>query len=247
MVTAPPFIAVMALLFFVLNTGAGAAEERGKSAKKMFELQASAGGSQKTGNTESSEARLSIDGTYKKANFLTEFTGFYQYKEVDSYTDQNLIEIKLKELLDLNSPWLPFVTYEFSWDEIKGVDYDHNLGVGTKYIMFSEENSKLSLSASALYQVYKNKGLDEKQNVAFALEPRYSWKRDQTQFVAIASYQADPGNTDNFKYSYNFKLTYFITSMLGLSAEFENRYRNIIAPDAVKLDTTTLFSITLAY
>ncbi|VAX25978.1 hypothetical protein MNBD_NITROSPINAE02-1647 [hydrothermal vent metagenome] len=236
------------MTFFILiaNADIGSGAEKAKTIKP-FELQVSAGGSQKTGNTESSEARLSLDGAYTKANFITEFTGFYQYKEVDSYTDQNLMELKVKELLNTNSHWLPFLTYEFSWDEIKGVEYDHNLGAGTKYIVFSEGGGKLSFSTAALYQVYKNKDFDEEENIAFALEPRYSWKRDQTQFVAMASYQADPGDTDNFKYSYNFKLTYFLNSVLGISAEFESRYRNIVSADSEKLDTTTLFSVTLAY
>lgn len=107
---------------------------------------------------------------------------------------------------------------------------------------------KASVSVSALYQTLKIRDEPEERNAAFALEPRYKWSSGATRFAAGIYYQADADDAKSYKLDSDIKLTYMITNVLGLSAEFESRYRNITSGEGVdKLDTTTSIGVTFVY
>ncbi|HEB73308.1 MAG TPA: DUF481 domain-containing protein [Nitrospirae bacterium] len=215
--------------------------------QKKLDIGVTVGGSRDTGNTETSKARLSVDSTYRADWAVSEFKSLYQYEEKSGKANQNRLELELKESLPTISRWAPFVTNSFTWDEIKGVDYDNNTGAGVKYLLVSKKDREISLSGSILYQVLKYEEQKKESNAAYALESSLKWGRGDLKLMIDLYYQASAEDGENYKYNSDFRLTYFLTSILGVSAEFSSRYRNITPEGAPKLDTTTVFSVTLAY
>jgi len=243
------FFILFVLVILVVNSPVIASTEGGQKTgdKKKLDIGVSVGGSRDTGNTDTSKARLSLDSTYR-ANWLTsEFKSLYQYEEKSGKANQNRLELKLNESLPTISRWSPFVTNSFTWDEIKGVDYDNNTGAGVKYLLVSKKDRKISLSGSILYQVLKYEEEKKESNTAYALESSLKWGRGDLKFMVDFYYQASAEDGENYKYNSDFRLTYFLTSILGISTEFSSRYRNITPQGAPKLDTTTVISVTLAY
>lgn len=223
---------------------APAAEE--KSAKPL-EASVTAGGSRDTGNTDTLKSRLSADATHEGGKVISEFNALYQYEEKDDAPSKKVVELGLKELLRTEGAWTPFVSEKFTWDEIKRIEYDNNIGLGVRYGV-AAIGGKASVSVSALYQSLKRRDEPEERDTAYAIEPRYKWSSDAVRFTAGIYYQADTADPKNYKLDSDFKLTYMINSVLGLSAEFESRYRNATSGEGVdKLDTTTSIGLTFVY
>lgn len=223
---------------------AGAEEEK---PSKPLEASVTAGGSRDTGNTDTLKSRVSAELAHEGKKLTSEFNALYQYEEKDTIPSKKVVELSLKELLRTEGAWAPFVSEKFTWDEIKRVDYDNNIGLGVRY-GFGALGGKASVSVSALYQTLKIRDEPEERNAAFALEPRYKWSSGATRFAAGIYYQADADDAKSYKLDSDIKLTYMITNVLGLSAEFESRYRNITSGEGVdKLDTTTSIGVTFVY
>jgi putative salt-induced outer membrane protein YdiY len=241
------------VLFFLINMTlslsqiAIANEGQVEADQKKFDVGVTIGGSRDTGSTDTSKARLSIDSTYRADSVTSEFKSLYQYEEKSGESNQNRLELAVNESLVTGSRWAPFITDKFTWDEIKGIDYDNNIGAGVKYLLFSKNGGKISLSGSILYQLLKYEDLPEDENTAYALESVLKWGRGDIKVMVDFYYQASAEDSENYKFNSDFKLTYFLNSMLGLSTEFSSRYRNITPEGTPKQDTTTVFSVTLAY
>lgn len=241
------FILLFLLLFISALPALAEEVSTEKEKPKRLDLSVTAGGSRNTGSTDISKARLSLDLTYRGDSVTSDFKSVYQYEEKSGQTDQNRFELKIKELLKNKTAWSPFVTDNLTLDEIKGVDYDNSIGAGVKYSFYSKDGNEISLSGSALYQVLKYKEKPQAESAVFAIEPLLKWSHKELKFSAGLYYQASADDSKNYKFNSDFKLTYFLTSILGISAEFSSRYRNITPEDAPQLDTTTVFSVTLAY
>lgn len=226
---------------------AQAQDGQGTGDQKRLDIGVNIGGSRDTGNTSTSKARLSVDSTYRADWLTSEFKSLYQYEEKSGESNQNRLEFSVSESLKTGSRWSPFITDSFTWDEIKGVDYDNNAGAGAKYMFLSRKDREISLSGSILYQVLKFEEQKKESNTAYALESGLKWGRGDLKFAADFYYQASTEDGGNYKFNSDFRLTYFLNSILGLSAEFSSRYRNITPEGAPKQDTTTVFSVTLAY
>jgi len=227
--------------------GAMAGQDKTSSDKKPLSMSFSAGGAFNTGNTKTSELGASTALKYRHGKTMSELESKYKYRQESGDTEQNLVELELKELYKTANLYDLFFSESFTWDEIQKVDYDNNIGFGTRRRLPLANIAEAYLAASLLYQLLKLSGETESRNVSLALESKVESNHGAAGFLARIYYQVNLSDGEDYKLNGQIKSALKLSEHWGVSASVNGRYRNVTAGDTVRLDTTSLIELTLKY
>ncbi len=241
------FILCVSLAPLACAVGAMAGQGETSADKNPLSLAFSAGGSFNTGNTKTSELGASIAMKYRHEKSVSELGSKYQYRQESGDTEQNRVELELKELYKTANLYDLFLSESFAWDEIQKVDYDNNIGFGARRQLALTNVTKAYLDASLLYQSLKLSGETENKNVSLALESKVESNHGAAGFSAKMYYQVNLSDDEDYKLNGQIKTELKLSRSWGVSASVNGRYRNITTDDTVRLDTTSLIELTLKY